>query len=187
MCLLTLSSVSLSHVQCWYKNFGSTLKHRLMFNQLIEPRLANYLSSDYFVTIFLSPHYLLITITMEKSHVRKYLMHVLKIMLLSKKKLKDVCCTRWTEQITGLDDFQQLFIPNVFCLKQMSLNVGCICNQDLFIILQIVDFLWLYFSVLSYQACSWFNSSSNRITARPSNRCGRFITSYWISKKSHYS
>ena len=187
MRLLTLSSVSLSHVQCWYKNFGSPLKHRLMFNQLIEPRLANYLSSDYFVAIFLSPHYLLITITMQKSHLRKCFMDVLIIMLLSKKKLKDVCCLRWTEKITGLDGFEQLFIPIVFYLKQMSLNVGYICNQGIIIILQIVDFLWLYFSVRSYQAYSWFNSSSNRITARPSNRCGKFITSYWISKKSLYS
>ena len=150
MCVLTLSSVSLSHVQCSYKNFGSPVKHTLMFNQLIEPRQANYLSSDYFVAIFLSPHYLLITITMQKSHVRKYLIHVLRIMLLNKKKLKDVYRTRWAEQMTGLDDFEQLFIPIVFCLKQMSLNVGCICNQDIIIILQIVDFLRLYFSVRSY-------------------------------------
>ena len=112
-----------------------------MFNQPIEPRPANYLSSDYFVATFLIPHYLLITISMQQSHVRKYLMHVLRIMLISKKKLKDACCTRWTKQITGLDDFEQLFIPVVFCLKQMSLNVGCICNQDVIIILQIVDFL----------------------------------------------
>ena len=48
----------------------------------------------------------------------------------SKKKLKDVCCTRWAERITGLDDFEELFIPIFFCLEQMSLNVGCICNQD---------------------------------------------------------
>ena len=48
----------------------------------------------------------------------------------SKKKLKDVCHTRWTERITGLDDFEELFIPIVFCLEQMSLNVGRICNQD---------------------------------------------------------
>ena len=48
----------------------------------------------------------------------------------SKKKLKDVCRTRWVERITGLDDFEELFIPIVFCLEQMSLNVGRICNQD---------------------------------------------------------
>ena len=47
-----------------------------------------------------------------------------------KKKLKDVCRTRWAERITGLDDFEELFIPIVFCLEQMSLNVGRICNQD---------------------------------------------------------
>ena len=48
----------------------------------------------------------------------------------TKKKLKDVCRTRWAERITGLDDFEELFIPIVFCLEQMSLNVGHICNQD---------------------------------------------------------
>ena len=48
----------------------------------------------------------------------------------SKKKLKDVCRTRWAERIRGLDDFEELFIPIVFCLEQMSLNVGRICNQN---------------------------------------------------------
>ena len=47
-----------------------------------------------------------------------------------KKKLKDVCRNRWAERITGLDDFEELFIPIVFCLEQMNLNVGRICNQD---------------------------------------------------------
>ena len=46
-----------------------------------------------------------------------------------KKTLKDVSRTRWVERITGLDGFEELFIPIVFCLKQMSLNVGRICNQ----------------------------------------------------------
>ena len=46
----------------------------------------------------------------------------------SKKKVKDVCRTRWAERITGLDDFEELFISIVFCLEQMSLNVGRICN-----------------------------------------------------------
>ena len=41
----------------------------------------------------------------------------------SKKKLKDVCHTRWVERITGLDDLEELFIPIVCCLEQMSLNV----------------------------------------------------------------
>ena len=61
LCVIALSSVSLSTVQCYYKNSGSPLKYRLMFNQLIQPRLANCLSSEkstcYFVTIFLSPQY----------------------------------------------------------------------------------------------------------------------------------
>ena len=47
-----------------------------------------------------------------------------------KKKLKDVCRTRWVEQITGLDDSEELFVPTVFCLEQMSLNMGRVCNQD---------------------------------------------------------
>ena len=32
----------------------------------------------------------------------------------SKKKLKPVCRTRWAERITGLDDFEELFIPIAF-------------------------------------------------------------------------
>nr|XP_047145808.1 zinc finger MYM-type protein 1-like [Hydra vulgaris]XP_047145866.1 zinc finger MYM-type protein 1-like [Hydra vulgaris] len=35
--------------------------------------------------------------------------------LATKKKLIDVCCTRWVERITGLDDFENLFVPIVFC------------------------------------------------------------------------
>ena len=48
----------------------------------------------------------------------------------SKRKLKDVCSTRWVGRITGLDDFKELFIPIVFSLEQMSLSMGRICNQD---------------------------------------------------------
>ena len=32
----------------------------------------------------------------------------------SKKKLEDVCRTRWVERITGLGDFEELFIPMSF-------------------------------------------------------------------------
>ena len=46
LCVLALSSVSLSTVQCYYKSSGSPLKYRLMFNQQIQPCLANYLSSE---------------------------------------------------------------------------------------------------------------------------------------------
>ena len=48
----------------------------------------------------------------------------------SKRKLKDVCRPRWVGRIAGLYDFKELFIPMVFSLEQMSLNMGRICNQD---------------------------------------------------------
>ena len=34
------------------------------------------------------------------------------------------------EKVTGLDDFKDLFAPIVFCLEEMSLNMGSVCNQD---------------------------------------------------------
>ena len=48
----------------------------------------------------------------------------------SKKKLKDVCCTSCVERITGIDDLEELFIPIIFCLEQMNLNVSRIFNED---------------------------------------------------------
>ena len=54
LCALALSSVSLSTVQCYYKSSGSPLMFRLMFNQLIQPRLANYLSSEKIHLLFCS-------------------------------------------------------------------------------------------------------------------------------------
>ena len=33
-------------------------------------------------------------------------------------------------QKIGLDDFEDLFAPIVFCLEEMSLNIGHVCNQD---------------------------------------------------------
>ena len=47
-----------------------------------------------------------------------------------KKKLFDFRPTRWVEKLTGLDDFEHLFVPIVFCLEEMSLNMGRVCNQD---------------------------------------------------------
>ena len=47
-----------------------------------------------------------------------------------KKKLSDFCPTRWVEKVTGLDDFEDLFAPIVFCLEEMSLNIGRVFNQD---------------------------------------------------------
>ena len=47
-----------------------------------------------------------------------------------KKKLSGFCPTRWVEKVTGLDDFEDLFAPIVFCLEEMSLNIEHVCNQD---------------------------------------------------------
>ena len=44
--------------------------------------------------------------------------------------MSDFCPTRWVEKVTGLDDFEDLFAPIVFCLEEMSLNIGRVCNQD---------------------------------------------------------
>ena len=47
----------------------------------------------------------------------------------SKRKLKDVCRTKWVEQITSLDGFEELVIPIFLCLEQTGLNVGHICIE----------------------------------------------------------
>ena len=47
-----------------------------------------------------------------------------------KKKLSDFYLTRWVEKVTELDDFEDLFAPIVFCLEEMSLNIGRVFNQD---------------------------------------------------------
>ena len=54
LCVLALSSVSLSTVQCYYKSFGSSLKYRIRFNQLIQPHRANYLSIEEIHLLFCS-------------------------------------------------------------------------------------------------------------------------------------
>ena len=41
LCVLALASVCSSRVQCYYKNIGSLVKYRLIFSQLISPRLLN--------------------------------------------------------------------------------------------------------------------------------------------------
>ena len=48
----------------------------------------------------------------------------------SQKKLSDFYPTRWAVKITGLDGFEDLFGSIVFCLEEMSLNMGRVCNQD---------------------------------------------------------
>ena len=47
-----------------------------------------------------------------------------------KKELPDFCPTRWVDKVTGLDDFEDLFAPIVFCFEEMNLNMGRVCNQD---------------------------------------------------------
>ena len=46
------------------------------------------------------------------------------------KKLSDFCPTQWVEKVTRLDNFEDIFAPIVFCLEEMILNMGRICNQD---------------------------------------------------------
>ena len=69
LCVLALSSVSLSTVQFYYKFSGLSLKYRLMFNQLIQSHLANYLSSEKIHLLFCSnifePPLHLVTMTMH--------------------------------------------------------------------------------------------------------------------------
>ena len=47
-----------------------------------------------------------------------------------KKRLSDFCNTWWDEKVTGLDDFENLFPLILFCLKEVSLNMGHVCDQD---------------------------------------------------------
>ena len=44
--------------------------------------------------------------------------------------MSDFCPTRWVKKVTGLDDFQDLFAPIVFCFEEISMNIGSVCNQD---------------------------------------------------------
>ena len=37
---------------------------------------------------------------------------------------------RWVKQITGLDDFEDLYISIVFCLESMGVNEGRVCNRE---------------------------------------------------------
>ena len=45
-----------------------------------------------------------------------------------KRNLSDFCPTRWVEKVTGLDDFEDIFAPIIFCLEELSLNMEHICN-----------------------------------------------------------
>ena len=46
------------------------------------------------------------------------------------RKMKNVCRTRWVEQIAGWDDFEDLYVSTVFCLESMSVNEGRVCNRE---------------------------------------------------------
>ena len=45
-----------------------------------------------------------------------------------KRILSDFCPTRWVEKVTGLDDFEDIFPPFIFCLEELSLNMEHVCN-----------------------------------------------------------
>ena len=47
-----------------------------------------------------------------------------------KKKFKNVCRTRWVKQITGLEDFEDLYISVIFCLESMNVDEGRVCNRE---------------------------------------------------------
>ena len=47
-----------------------------------------------------------------------------------KKKLKDVCRTRWVERVDGMDVFEELFVPIFFTLKEMNLNLDRNSNPN---------------------------------------------------------
>ena len=72
-----------------------------------------------------------------------------------KKKLSDFCPTRWVEKVTGLDDFEDLFAPIVFCLEEMSLNIGRVFNQDT-----------LAKATLFYKLMTSFDILSSLVTSR---------------------
>ena len=45
-----------------------------------------------------------------------------------KKKLADVCRTRWVDRVNGMDTFEELFVPLFFTLTEMSSNLEKQCN-----------------------------------------------------------
>ena len=49
---------------------------------------------------------------------------------LLKRRLKSVCCTRLVEQITGLDDFDNLYVSLLFCSDSMSVNEERFYNRE---------------------------------------------------------
>ena len=47
-----------------------------------------------------------------------------------KKRLKDVCRTRWVERILGLDSFEELIVPLQSALEEMKLDLNRKYNKD---------------------------------------------------------
>ena len=47
-----------------------------------------------------------------------------------KKRLKDVCRTRWVERILGLDSFEELLVPLQSALGEMKLDLNWKFNKD---------------------------------------------------------
>ena len=47
-----------------------------------------------------------------------------------KRRLNNVCCTRWVDQIIGLDDFEDLYVSIVFYLQSVSVIEGRVCNRE---------------------------------------------------------
>ena len=70
-----------------------------------------------------------------------------------KKKLSDFRPTRWVEKVTGLDDLEDLFTQIVFCLEEMSLNMGRVCNQDISAKATSFYKLMTFFDFLSFFGC----------------------------------
>ena len=45
-----------------------------------------------------------------------------------KRNLSDFCPTRWVEKVTGLDNFEDILAPIIFCLEELNLNMEHISN-----------------------------------------------------------
>ena len=103
------------------KHFGSVLRRRPFFFRstcFVTAPLRDWFGTCYHVNIY----------CFFKSINRKWMKWIKTNS--QKKKFFDFCPTRWVKKVTGLDDFENLFAPIVFCLEEMSLNLGRVCNQD---------------------------------------------------------
>ena len=45
-----------------------------------------------------------------------------------RKRLSHFCPTRWVEKVTGLDDFEDILAPIIFCLEELDLNMEHVSN-----------------------------------------------------------